>query len=334
MALGSEIIFLSDLIAIFSIYLIINLSLNLEFGFAGIPNFGKVLTVGAGAFVMGIIPIHLYGLILDIGLDPIDDNLDMVSQINAHLGVDPALGFLVFGVTVAIAMVAGALLGLVASYPAIRLRGDYLAITLLAFGEIIRIVGVNYPDLVGGTLGVTVPDMLSFVPNEFRFLAISFVLLGFAGAVYLFVSKFTSAPVGRLMRAMRDDEIAVEALGRDTTRIKTKVLMLGGMIGALGGLLYASYVESVVAFGYTRLNWTFLPFVMVIVGGMANNKGVLLGTLIFVVTRKLVIYYNDFLDGYVPFDIIWLDYLLLGGVMLLVLLFRPSGLIPERPKQA
>lgn len=102
---------------------------------------------------------------------------------------------------------------------------------------------------------------------------------------------------------------------------------------ALGGLLYASYVESVVAFGYTRLNWTFLPFVMVIVGGMANNKGVLVGTLLFVVIRKLVIYYNDSLDGYLPFDIIWLDYLLLGGIMIAVLLFRPNGIIPEKPKQ-
>ena len=331
--IGSEIIFLSDLIAIFSIYLIINLSLNLEFGFAGIPNFGKVLTVGGGAFVMGIIPIHLYGLILSIDLDPIDDNLGMVSQINEHLSTSPELGFLVFGITVAVAMIAGAVLGLVSSYPAIRLRGDYLAITLLAFGEIIRIVGVNHTDLVGGTLGVTVPDVLSFVPNEFRFLAISFVLLAFAGIVYLIVSRFTHAPVGRMMRAMRDDEVAVESLGRDTARIKIKVMMLGGMIGALGGLLYASYVESVVAFGYTRLNWTFLPFVMVIVGGMANNKGVLVGTLLFVAIRKLVIYYNDSLDGYLPFDIIWLDYLLLGAIMLVVLLFRPHGIIPERPKR-
>jgi branched-chain amino acid transport system permease protein len=108
--------------------------------------------------------------------------------------------------------------------------------------------------------------------------------------------------------------------------------MFAGMVGAIGGMLYASYVEGVIAFGYNRLNWTFLPFVMIIVGGMANNKGVLLGTLIFVVIRKLVVYYNDAFDGYLPFDIIWLDYLLLGGIMLVVLLFKPRGLIPEKPQ--
>lgn len=142
------------------------------------------------------------------------------------------LGFLIFGITIVIAIITGAILGLVSSYPAIRLRGDYLAITLLAFGEIIRIIGINHTDLVGGTLGVSIPDVLSFVPNEYRFLVISFMLLGFAGIVYLLVSRFTNAPVGRLLRAMKHDEVAVQSLGRDTTQIKIKILMFGGMIGA------------------------------------------------------------------------------------------------------
>jgi len=325
------IIFLADLVAIFSIYLIINLSLNLEFGFAGIPNFGKVLAVGAGAFVMGMLPIGLYGVMFGMTQHSIHDNLEMTQLINERLAVHPELGFLVFGITISVAMAVGMLLGLLSSYPAIRLRGDYLAIVLLAFGEMIRIVGINQEELVGGTLGVRVPDLLSFVPEEYRFLMFSVLLLGFAGMVYFAVSKFTGSPVGRLLRAMRDDETTVQALGRDTTKIKMKVLMVAGMIAALGGLLYASYVEGVVAFGYNRLNWTFLPFVMILVGGLANNKGVLVGTIIFVAIRKLVIYFNDGLDGLIPFDIIWLDYLLLGGIMLVVLMFRPKGLMPEKP---
>ena len=329
--IGSELIFIADLIAIFSIYLIINLSLNLEFGFTGIPNFGKVLAVGGGAFVMGIVPIHLYKIILNIDSDPVHDNIDIISQINSHIVQHPEVGFLVLGVTIIIAMIVGIILGVISSYPAIRLRGDYLAITLLAFGEIIRIIGINYTELVGGTLGVSVPDVLSFAPNEYRFVIASFILLGIAGVVFALVSKFTHSPVGRLLRAIRDDEVSAQSLGREPTRIKIKTLMFAGMIAALGGLLYAAYVESVVSFGYNRLNWTFLPFVMIIVGGVANNKGVLLGTLVFVVIRKLVIYYNDSFAGYVPFDIIWLDYLLLGGIMIIVLLFRPRGIIPEKP---
>ncbi len=329
--LASELIFFADLVAIFSIYLIINSSLNLEFGFAGIPNFGKVLSVAAGAFVMALVPINLYKIFLQIKLDTISDNLALIEQINLHISQHPEIGFLIFGITLVVAMIVGAVLGLVSSYPAIRLRGDYLAITLLAFGEIIRVVGINYAELAGGTLGVSVPDILSFVPDQIRFVVASFALLAFALVVFLLVCKITNSPMGRLLRAIRDDETAIVALGRNTTNIKIKTLMIGGMIGAIGGLLYASYVEGVVAFGYTRLNWTFLPFVMVIVGGMANNKGVLLGTIIFVLIRKLTIYYNDFFSGYLPFDIIWLDYLLLGGIMLIVLLFKPRGVLPEKP---
>ena len=330
--ISSEFIFLSDLIAIFSIYLIINMSLNLEFGFTGIPNFGKVLAVAGGAFVMGMLPIHLYTAILSSQLDPIDNNLELISLINDHIALHPETGFLVFGLTLIVAMAVGAALGFVSAYPAIRLRGDYLAITLLAFGEIIRIIGINSKGIVGGTLGVTTPDFLAFVPNELRFVLSSLVLLAFAIVIFLVITKFTKAPVGRLLRATRDDEVALQSLGRDTTMVKIKILMFAGLIAAIGGVLYASYVEGVVAFGYNRLNWTFLPFVMIIVGGIANNKGVLIGTLVFVVSRKLVIYYNDSLNGIVPFDIIWLDYLLLGGIMLIILLFRPHGILPENPK--
>lgn len=334
MALDPALIFIGDLIAIFAVYLIINLSLNLEFGFGGVPNFGKVLAVAAGAFVVGTIPFGLYAMIIDYGgLEPVDDNIMLVHKINDHIATHPETAFGVFTITILVAVAVGGVLGLASAYPAIRLRGDYLAMTLLGFGEVIRVIGVNYTPLVGGTLGVSVPDMLSFVPNEYRFLTASLILLAFAGGVYLVVSRFTKSPVGRLLRSTRDDDLALNTLGRDPVKIKFKVMMLAGMLGAVGGVMYASYVEGVVAFGYNRLNWTFLPFVMIIVGGMANNKGVLVGTFLFVAVRKIVVYYNDALEGTLPFDIIWLDYLALGGVMILVLIFRPHGLIPERPQK-
>ena len=331
--ISTELIFISDLVAILAIYLIINLSLNLEFGFTGVPNLGKVLTVAAGAFVVGVLPIHMYVAILGMELDPIGDNIATIEIINDHIAVHPEIAFAVFGITILVAMVVGGVLGLASAYPAIRLRGDYLAITLLGFGEIIRMIGINYTPLVGGTLGVTVPDVLAFLPTEYRFFTASMVLILFAVAVFFLVSRFTSSPAGRLLRATRDDEVALRSIGRDPTKIKIKILMLAGMLGALGGLLYASYVEGVVAFGYNRLNWTFLPFVMVIVGGIANNKGILVGTVLFVLVRKVVVYYNDDLAGVFPFEVIWLEYLFLGGLMMLVLIFRPRGIIPEKPQK-
>jgi len=153
MVLGAETIFIVDLLAIFAIYVIVNLSLNLEFGYTGIPNFGKVLAVGAGAFVAASIPGRIFASLAGIEGDYIANNLAIVSELNIWLVDNIGIGFVVFFLTLGIAAGVGGGIGLLTSYPAIRLRGDYLAITLLAFGESIRIIGNNFTPLVGGTLG-------------------------------------------------------------------------------------------------------------------------------------------------------------------------------------
>ena len=331
MALESEVIFLIDLLAIFAIYVIVNLSLNMEFGYTGIPNFGKVLAVGAGAFIAASIPGRIFAGIAGIEGDYITDNLLIVSQINTWLVDNTGIGFAVFFLTLAIAAIVGGGLGILTSYPAIRLRGDYLAITLLAFGESIRIIGNNFTPLVGGTLGVQVPDPLSFLPDEARFPAATLGLLIIAVAVFVFSEKMIRSPLGRLMRAVRDNEVTAESLGKNSTQIRIRVIMISAALAAIGGALYAFYVGGTIAFAYDRASWTFWPFLMILIGGLANNKGVIMGTLIFVTMRKIIIFYKDSLEGFVPFDVVWLDFLLLGIIMLLILLYRPQGIFVERP---
>ena len=331
MALGPETIFLVDLLAIFAVYVIVNLSLNLEFGYTGIPNFGKVLAVGAGAFVAASIPGRIYAEIAGIEGDYIENNLAIVSQINLWLVDNTGIGFLVFFLTLGVAAGVGGALGLLTSYPAIRLRGDYLAITLLAFGESIRIIGNNFTPLVGGTLGVQVPDPLSFLPDEFRFSVATVGLILIAIVVYVYSEKMIRSPLGRMLRAVRDNEVAAEALGKDATQIRVKIIMVSAAIAAIGGALYAFYVGGTIAFAYDRASWTFWPFLMILIGGLANNKGVLIGTLLFVTLRKFIIFFKDSFQGYVPFDVVWLDFLLLGIILLVVLLYRPQGIFVEKP---
>jgi branched-chain amino acid transport system permease protein len=331
MALGPETIFIVDLLAIFAVYVIVNLSLNLEFGYTGIPNFGKVLAVGAGAFVAASIPGRIYAEIAGIQGDYIENNLSMVSQINVWLADNTGIGFVVFFLTLGIAAGVGAGLGLLTSYPAIRLRGDYLAITLLAFGESIRIIGNNFTPLVGGTLGVQVPDPLSFLPGELRFPVATIGLLLIAFVVYVYSEKMIRSPLGRLLRAVRDNEVAAEALGKNSTQIRVKIIMVSAALAAIGGALYAFYVGGTIAFAYDRASWTFWPFLMILIGGLANNKGVLIGTLLFVTLRKFIIFFKDSFQGYVPFDVVWLDFLLLGVILLAVLLYRPQGIFVEKP---
>ena len=331
MVLEAETIFLVDLLAIFAIYVIVNLSLNLEFGYTGIPNFGKVLAVGAGAFVAASIPGRIFANIAGIEGDYIENNLAIVSQINVWLVDNTGIGFAVFFLTLGIAAGVGGGLGLLTSYPAIRLRGDYLAITLLAFGESIRIIGNNFNPLVGGTLGVQVPDPLAFLPNELRFPMATVGLVLSAIVVFLYNEKLIRSPLGRMLRAVRDNEVAAESLGKNATQIRIKIIMVSAALAAIGGALYAFYVGGTIAFAYDRASWTFWPFLMILIGGLANNKGVIIGTLLFVTLRKFIIFFKDSLQGFVPFDVVWLDFLLLGIILLAVLLYRPQGIFVEKP---
>ena len=95
--------------------------------------------------------------------------------------------------------------------------------------------------------------------------------------------------------------------------------------------LYAFYVGGTIAIAYDRTSWTFWPFMMILIGGLANNKGVLVGTLLFVTLRKFIIFFKDSLQPYVPFDVVWLDFLLLGVILIAVLLYRPQGIFTEKP---
>ncbi|MEM2430252.1 MAG: branched-chain amino acid ABC transporter permease, partial [Nitrososphaerales archaeon] len=224
----------------------------------------------------------------------------------------------------------GAILGFLASYPAIRLREEYLAMTFLAVGEVMLIIGYNYPELVGGTLGVSVPDPFVWA-GKYRFLLITIFMLFIALLVFIYLQLLTKSPLGRLLRAIRDNENAALAFGKDVIKIRMKVIILSSAIAALGGALYAFYTSNVIATAYQRVSWTFWPWVMVILGGAANNLGGVLGTFIFVAVRKFIIFYKEIFGIYVPFDVVWLDMLLLGIALILILLYKSEGLIPEKP---
>ena len=323
--------FLLDISAFYSIYLILSLSLNLEFGYAGVPNFGKVLLVAGGAYVVAGFSGRMAQWILGVApnLDFISDNTAVIAEVNAKLQVEIGIAIFVFLITLVIAALIGGFLGFLASYPAIRLREDYLGMTLLAIGEIARVVGQNQPQIAGGSIGVQVPDPFVWV-GELRFAVMTLILIAAAALTFLYSERIARSPLGRLLRSVRDNEMAAQSLGKDTTRVRMKILVVGSAISALAGGLYAFYAAGVVATTYNRVDWTFWPWLILIIGGAANNLGVAAGSLLFIATRRLVEYYKDTLV-FLPFNVIWVEYLILGGVLILVLIYRPEGLIPEKP---
>ena len=323
--------FIVDLLAFFAVYLILAISLNLEFGYTGLPNFGKVLLVAGGGYVVAAFSGRFAQLLLNVAIDKdfIKDNNAVMAEINTKFSHDIFTALFVFFTTIILAALVGGILGYLASYPAIRLREDYLGMTLLAIGEIARVVGQNYEPIAGGTLGVQVPDPFAWVGGV-RFLAFTLILLAFAGLIYLYAEKIARSPLGRLLRSIRDNEVAAEALGKDVSKVRIKILVVGSAIAGIAGALYSFYAGGVVATAYNRVDWTFWPWLIVIIGGAANNAGVAAGALIFVAARRIIEFFKDSFT-FLPFDTVWLEYLLLGILLILVLIYRPEGIIPEKP---
>lgn len=280
------------------LFSILTLSLNLEYGFTGLMNFGKVAFFMIGAYVSAL--ITLSGAPYPVGL---------------------------FG-----GMVASGLAGLLMSMPALRLRGDYLAILLLVFGEAIRIVLKNEIWIAGGPFGLTgIPPALPFLKggSEEMYLAINVgIVWGVLLILYALLEIMVNSPYGRVIRGIREDELATQSFGKNTFRYKAQVFLIGSAIAGVAGSLYAQYV------GYTATAMfmpivTFTVWVMCILGGVANNRGAILGVLIMKGLERGTRIAKDYMG--VPIDPHNLMYILTGALMVLFLLYRPSGMLKEKP---
>jgi branched-chain amino acid transport system permease protein len=318
----------------YGLYLVVSLSLNLEAGFAGVPNFGKVMFVAAGAAVAGSVSGRLAALILNVNthgnyngfIAEIITHLDSSLSANAILSIE----ILLLGILLAAAI--GATLGFVTSYPAIRLREDYLGMLLLASAQLFQIFLGGYEPLIGGTQGIEVPDLFAWAGNGIEVrdvVVLGFVAL-FAGLVYFYAERVARSPLGRTLRAVRDNEVAARALGKDDVAIRRNVIIVASAISAMAGALLTFYVGAVNAEAWTRVTWTFWIWVMVIIGGAANNAGVAMGAFSFTFLFKVVEQVKFYFSGSIPFDVNWLEYLMFASLLILILAFRPGGILPEK----
>ena len=321
-----------DILTFLAIYLVLAVSLNLQYGYAGIPNFGLALSAAGGAYVTGAltgrIAMTIYGV--GEGLDFMTDNTKITELINARLIHDPLMGIMIFVLIIAIATVINAGLGYIASRPAIKLRADYLMMTLIAMAEAARVIGINYYPLVGGTFWVHVPDLFAWM-GDMKRVGVCLIIFAIAIIVFLAAQFMVTSPYGRLLRAVRDNEVTAECVGKDVVKIRTKVIIIGSIIASLAGVLYAFHLQTVLATAFKRTDWTFWPWLMVMVGGPSNNIGAAVGTLVVILTRRMIIYYKHYFEAYVPFEVIWLEQIMLGLALILIMVFRPQGLIPEKP---
>jgi branched-chain amino acid transport system permease protein len=282
-----------DVIVYIGIFGIVSLSLNLEFGFTGLANFGKVAFFLIGAYT--------YALLSQIGIP--------------------------FYVCLIAGALMSAIFGLVVSLPALRLRADYLAIAVLAFGEILRLIVKSEYWLARGDWGIRVFPIFPWTGSHLIY------RLENMGLVYLFllicllvVQLLANSPYGRAMRAIREDEVAAEALGKNRSKFKAQALMLGSAMAGIAGGLYAQYLQYVLP-GMFMPMVTFTVWIMVLLGGPANNWGVLLGAALVEIFDRGTNIIKDYIT--LPIDPTNLQYILFGALIIFVLLYRPQGLLRE-----
>jgi branched-chain amino acid transport system permease protein len=322
---------------IFCVYYIVSLTVNLEFGYTGIPNFGKVLFVSVGGLLAGSLSYRLAIYVLNLHSNNIiDSQAKFISDINQYMLSHTYFGVEILLFSLAIGAGLSALFGYLASFPAIRLREDYLGMLLLAAGQFFLIFVTAYYPITGGTEGLLVPDPVYWAvsTNGLRDVVVLGIVAVGAVLVFLYAERVARSPLGRMMRAVRDNEVSSEAIGKDTIGVKRNVLIIASALSGIAGVLYVLVFPAISPTTFTRTVWTFYPFVIVILGGAANNLGVGIGTAVFVGIETTIDQARTCVLGnglVVPIDINAIEPIAIGVLLLVVLMWRPKGLLKEKP---
>src|SRR3954454_14773637 len=313
-------------------YVVMALGLNIVVGFAGLLDLGYVAFYALGALTMGWLgSAFAYGAGNGKGI-----HLGVSSTI-AHIPGIHANFLIVLVAAVIICAVAGTLIGL----PTLRLRGDYIAIVTLAFGEIVYRFALNGDEikfgnqaLTNGSQGITPVDAVNFgVGNPFNQLNLRpwyWTILGMV-VVVLFVNfRLRDSRQGRAWIAIREDEVAAASMGVPLVRTKLLAYATGAAFGGASGAFLASYTNTVNA---DQFQFAFSIFIlsMIILGGLGSIWGVVLGAILLQLVNRYLIpdVLNDKAQSWFHFDLTQLSFSIFGFILVLVMLIRPEGLIPE-----
>jgi branched-chain amino acid transport system permease protein len=298
------------------LYVMLALGLNIVVGYAGLLDLGYVAFFAVGAYLYALLASPHFGIHLPFWL-------------LLPLGAGAALVF-------------GVLLGA----PTLRLRGDYLAIVTLGFGEIIRIFlnNLNAPvNITNGPQGVNLIDPIRFgdfslaqthvvagvsVPGVYNYYYLFLVL---ALAIVFVSMRLENSRIGRAWVAIREDEVAAAAMGIHTRNIKLLAFAMGASFGGVAGGLFAGFQGFVSPESFTIIE-SIMILCMVVLGGMGHIRGVILGTVLLVVLPEALRYLGPLqqaLFGRVLADPADLRLLLFGLALILVMQLRPAGLWPS-----
>jgi len=220
-------------------------------------------------------------------------------------------------------------------YPTLRLREDYLAIATIGIAETVRLVFNNEHWLANGPRGLMgLPQPLQglVAPRNYDYIYL-IVVLAIMVVIYLAIERVIRSPWGRVLRGIREDEVASAMSGKDIFKFKMQSLIFGSMIMGVGGALYAHYTKAISPDVFTPLYGTFIIWVMLMAGGSGNNKGAILGAFviwfIWTIGSKVL---TDFLPYTLKARAPYIRYLIIGILLEIILIYRPQGLVGEEKR--
>ncbi|MBK9740226.1 MAG: branched-chain amino acid ABC transporter permease [Actinobacteria bacterium] len=304
------------------IYCLAAMGVNMQFGYTGLLNFGQVAFVAVGAYSVGVIVVTL-GLTLWLAIP--------------------------------ISIFASVVLALVLGIPTLRLRADYLAIVTIAASEIVRqlVRSIALRDVLGGANGINgkmgqeFHDLNPF-PADFELPFLTYtrqdlwvVIVGWAliAVLTLLIWLLVRSPWGRVIKGIREDENAVVSLGKNTYVYKMQALILGGLLGTLGGVIWAVAKQSVQPDNFVP-DVTFFAYTIVLLGGAARVFGPIIGAIIF---WFLLVFVGEFLNQAIqagwldflePTDIGPIRFILVGIGLMSLMIFRPQGIFGDKKELA
>ena len=232
-----------------------------------------------------------------------------------------------FWATIPLSAMMAAVFGILIGLPTLRLKGDYLAIATLGFGEIVRNVLNNWDSLTGGPMGIQrIPmvKLFGFTINPYKKIAFLVMVWIFVLVFYIMFERLGRSRMGRALQAIRDDEIAAEAMGINTTKYKVWAFAIGAAAAGVAGSLQTVYSLSVTPASYTFMV-SVLVLCMVVLGGMGNFAAVILGTFII----QLISYFPQLvgLSSVIPAQF---KQILFGLILVCMMIWRPQGIIGTR----
>lgn len=297
--------FISDILGTVGLYVLLGLGLNIVVGYAGLLDLGYVAFFAVGAYATGVLTSTASYLVTTEG------------------GGFAAHGFTNFWIALPFVVLIAVIIGVAIGAPVLRLRGDYLAIVTLGFGEIIRTLVLSdwlAPYLGGaqGLLRVPPPPPASLDlrnPQHLYYLIMVFGLI----AAYI-AWRLRDSRVGRAWAAMREDESVAEAMGVSVVRYKLLAFGMGAAIGSLGGVFFAAKIGSIFPNSFSLLV-SINVLSVIILGGIGSIPGVVVGAFVLVGVPELLREFGEF------------RLLLYGAILVGIMILRPEGLIPNKRRE-